>query len=145
MTTGKLANGSDRILEIARDRIWRGLDRLIVWAVLREDRYETLFGDGFYLHVRGLALNEADAKRLTDSVERDANISWHIRTYEIGLKDDAPLLLASLKPEEEFKISDIVALLGEIAPGATASNLYTGTDRPGSGPFVSLPSDGTAG
>lgn len=31
---------------------------------------------------------------------------------------------APLKPEEEFKIGDIVALLGAIVPGATASELH---------------------
>jgi len=131
---------SARRLEVARDRIQREGGRLIVWAVLQEDRYETMFGDGFYLHVRGIALNEADAKRLAGLVERDGDIGCHIRLYEIGLEDGTPAFLAPLKPEEEFKIGDIVALLGEIAPGATASKLYTGTGYPGSGRFVSLPS-----
>ena len=30
---------------------------LTVWAVLREDVHETRYGDGFYLHLRGAALN----------------------------------------------------------------------------------------
>ena len=132
-------NRAAHMLDVARERIQGEGGRLIVWAVLREDRYETIFGDGFYLHVHGITLNEADAKRLADLAERDGYIRWHIRPYEIGLKDGAPALLAPTKPEEEFKIGDILALLSEIPPGATASKLYTGADRPGSGPFVSLP------
>jgi hypothetical protein len=130
---------SDHALEVARDRIRRDGGRLIVWAVLQEDCYETMFGDGFYLHVRGIALNEEDAKRLANLAEHDSFFRWHIRAYEIGLKDTAPAFLASLKPEEEFKIGDIVALLGEIPLGATASKLYTGTGRPGSGPYALPP------
>jgi hypothetical protein len=128
--------GSVHMLERVRDRIQREGGCLIVWAVLQEDHYETMFGDGFYPHVHGIALNEADAKRLAGSAERDEYIRWHIRAYEIGLKDGAPALLAPLKPEEEFKIGDIVALLGEIASGATALKLYTGMGRPGSGSLV---------
>lgn len=37
---------------------------LTVWAVLHEDVYETRFADGFYIHVRGIALNSADAHKL---------------------------------------------------------------------------------
>jgi hypothetical protein len=143
MTDDNRANAelkTAHILEVARNRIQREGGRLIVWAVLQEDRYETICGDGFYLHVHGIALNEADAKRLAGLGERDGYVRWHMRPYERGLKDGAPAFLLPLRPEEEFKISDIVALLGEIAPGATASKLYTGTGSPGSGPFVSLPS-----
>ena len=35
-----------------------------VWAVLHEDVYETKHGDGFFLHIHGLALNSEDAHRL---------------------------------------------------------------------------------
>jgi hypothetical protein len=92
------------------------------------------------LHVRGITLDKGDATRLADLPERDGNMRWHIRAYEIGLEDGAPAFRAPLKHEEEIKIGDIVVLLGDIAPGTTASKLYTGTDSLGSGPFVSLPS-----
>jgi hypothetical protein len=137
---GEAMIDDNRTAQGACNRIRREGGRLIVWAVLQEDSYETLFGDGFYLHVRGIALNEVDARRLADLPERDGYIRWHIRAYELGVKDGAPAFLAPLKPEEEIKIGDIVALLGEIAPGATASKLYTGMGAVGSEPFVSLPS-----
>jgi len=127
------------MLEAARDRIEREGGRLTVWAILQEDDYETMLGDGFFLHVHGIALNEGDAIRLAVLAGRDGYVRWHIRPYEIGIENGAPALLAPTKPEEEFKIGDIVALLAEIAPGVTASKLYIGPERPGSGPFVSLP------
>ena len=37
---------------------------LTVWAVLNEDCYETTFGDGFFLHVRGIALKGGCPKDL---------------------------------------------------------------------------------
>src|SRR5260370_31989482 len=52
------------MVESVRQRIRDAGGILTVWAVLDEDVYETRFGDGFYLHVRGLALNSADADRL---------------------------------------------------------------------------------
>ena len=52
------------MVESVRQRIKDAGGVLTVWAVLHEDVYETQFGDGFYLHVHGLALNSADADRL---------------------------------------------------------------------------------
>lgn len=130
-----------RMAEAARKRIEHAGGRLTIWGVLQEDRYETTFGDGLYLHARGVALNEADARRLADLPD-DRNYRWHVRRYEIGIEDGEPTFLAPLKkPGEEFKIGDIIALLAEIAPGAAASKLYTGYQRAGSGPSISLPQD----
>ena len=36
-------------------RIRQAGGKLVVWAVLREDVYESRYGDRFYLHVRVLA------------------------------------------------------------------------------------------
>ncbi len=52
------------MVESVRQRIKDAGGILTVWAVLNEDVYETQFGDGFYLHVHGLALNSEDAQRL---------------------------------------------------------------------------------
>ena len=53
------------MVESVRQRIKGAGGNLTVWAVLHEDVYETRLGDGFYLHVHGLALNSADAQTLT--------------------------------------------------------------------------------
>jgi hypothetical protein len=52
------------MVEGVRQRIKGAGGILTVWAVLNEDVYETQFGDGFYLHAHGLALNGADAQKL---------------------------------------------------------------------------------
>ena len=52
------------MVETVRQRIKDAGGILTVWAVLNEDVYESQFGDEFYLHVRGIALNSADADKL---------------------------------------------------------------------------------
>jgi len=112
---------------------------LTVWAVLHEDVYETDFGDGFYLHVRGIALNSADAHRLADLAGGDSKFSkWHVRSYRLGLENDLPSFLALWRPEEEFTINQFVAILSEIPPGGTASKLLTGSGRRKDGPLLSI-------
>jgi hypothetical protein len=113
---------------------------LTVWAVLHEDAYETRLGDGFFLHVSGLALNSADAHRLAALGGGDSEwVKWHVRSYRLGLKDDAPFFTALWRPEEEFTINQFVAILCEIPPGSTASKLLTGTGHRKDGPLISLP------
>jgi hypothetical protein len=112
---------------------------LTVWAVLHEDVYETRLGDGFYLHVSGLALNSADAHRLAALGGGDSEwVKWHVRSYRLGLENDLPSFLALWRPEEEFTINQFVAILCEIPPGGAASKLLTGTGLRKDGPLLSL-------
>lgn len=97
---------------------------LTVWAVLHEDVYETNFGDGFYLHVRGIALNAEDANRLAALGGGDSQFAkWHVRSYQLGLENDLPSFLAPLRPEEEFTINQFVTILCDIPRDGTASKL----------------------
>jgi hypothetical protein len=113
---------------------------LTVWAVLHEDVYESKSGDGFYLHVHGIALNSVDGHRLAALGDGDTeHKKWHVRSYRLALKDNAPLFTALWRAEEEFTINDFVAILCEISPGGTASKLCTGTGPRGDGPLLSLP------
>ncbi len=128
------------MVESVRQRIKEEGGILTVWAVLDEDVYETQFGDGFYLHVRGLALNSADADRLAALGGGDSKlVKWHVRSYRLGLKDDLPVFTALWRPEEEFTISQFVAILCEIPPGGTASKLHTGSGLRKDGPLLALP------
>jgi hypothetical protein len=127
------------MVDAVRKRIRDADGILTVWAVLHEDVYETDFGDGFYLHVHGLALNSADAHRLAALGGGDSELEkWHVRSYRLGLKDDAPFFAALWRPEEEFTINQFVAILREIPPGGTASKLCTGTGLRKDGPLLSL-------
>ena len=113
--------------------------KLLVWAVLHEDRYETLYGDGFYIHVRGIALNAKDAHVLADLAGESEWVRWHIKGYELGLENGQPAFLKSWSEEEEFRIGDFVEILSTMAPGQTASKLCTGTRWWRDGPFIELP------
>lgn len=62
-----------------------------------------------------------------------------MRSYRLGLKDNAPVFTALGRPEEEFTIGQVVILLCEIPPGGTASKLLTGTGLRKDGPLLSLP------
>jgi len=126
------------MVESARKRINDAGGTLTVWAVLYEDVYESRYGDGFYLHLHGLALNGEDAQRLAALPEQTELVSWHVRRYALGLVDGQPSLLGDWEPEEEFTINQIVAVLCEIPLGGTASKLLTGTGLRKDGPLLSL-------
>lgn len=125
--------------DAVRQRIEAAGGTLTVWAVLHEDVYETRLGDGFYLHVRALALNGEDARDLAALAGDSEWTKWHVKSYRLGLKDGLPSFIAGRPESDEFRIGDFVAILAEIAPGGTASKLHTGTGRRVDGPFVSLP------
>lgn len=127
------------MVESVRQRIRGAGGALDVWAVLHEDVYESKFGDGFYLHIHGLALNSADAQKLVELAGDAEWVKWHVRSYRLGLKDNAPSLTALGRPEEEFTIGQFVILLSEIPPGGAASKLLTGTGLRKDGPLLSLP------
>lgn len=125
--------------DAVRSRIQDAGGKLLVWAVLHEDHYETLYGDGFYIHVRGIALNSKDAHALAELAGESEWVRWHIKGYELGLENGQPAFLKSWSEEEEFRIGDFVEILADIAPGQTASKLCTGVRSWKRGPFISLP------
>ena len=127
------------VADAVRKRIEDAGGKLVVWAILHEDHYETLYGDGFYLHVAGIALNSKDANALAALAGNSEWVKWHVKGYQLGLENGQPAFLRSWPEEEEFTIAHFVTILAEIPPGATASRLLTGTGRRQDGPFLSLP------
>lgn len=127
------------MVETVRARINDANGRLVVWAVLHEDVYETRFGDGFYLHVRGLALSAKDAHALADLAGESEWVKWHVKGYQLGLENGQPAFLRSWSEDEEFTINDFVEILAEIPAGKTQSRLCTGVRLYRHGPFLSLP------
>jgi len=125
--------------DAVRQRIEDAGGTLTVWAVLHEDLYETRLGDGFYLHVRALALNGDDAHQLAALAGDSEGTKWHVKSYRLGLNDGLPTFLAARPESDEFRIGDFVAIIAEIPDGAMASKLHTGTGRRADGPFISLP------
>ena len=125
--------------DAVRQRIEAAGGTLTVWAVLHEDVYETRLGDGFYLHVRAIALNGDDARQLAALAGDSEWVKWHVKSYRLGLGNDLPAFLAARPESDEFRIGDFVAIIAEIPPGGSASKLHTGTGRRADGPFISLP------
>lgn len=125
--------------EAVRQRIEAAGGTLTVWAVLHEDVYETRLGDGFYLHVKAIALNSDDAHRLAALGGDSEWTKWHVKSYRLGLSNGLPAFMAARPESDEFRIGDFVAIIAEIPRGATASKLHTGTGRRADGPFISLP------
>jgi len=62
-----------------------------------------------------------------------------VRSYRLGLRDNAPIFTALWRPEEEIRIGEFVAILCEIPTGGTASKLHTGSGHRKDGPLLSLP------
>ncbi|HXR85897.1 MAG TPA: hypothetical protein VN728_02955 [Stellaceae bacterium] len=125
--------------DAVRRRIEAAGGELAVWAVLREDVYETRFGDGFYLHVAGLALNSEDAHALAALAGDSPWVRWHVKAYQLGLAAGRPAFLRSWPKEEEFTIADFVEILAGIPPGKACSKLCTGVQLYRHGPFIELP------
>ena len=125
------------MVEGVRQRIRDAGGTLTVWAVLREDLYESKYGDGIYKYVRGIALNSGDAREIAALGGDSEFVKWHVKGYRLGLKDDLPTFLSTSL--EDFTINDFVAILSEVPANGTASKLHTGTGYRKDGPFVSLP------
>ena len=126
--------------DAVRRRIEEAGGKLAVWAVLREDVYETRYGDGFYLHVAGIALDRTDADALAELAGDSPWVKWHVKSYQLGLANGQPAFLQPWPKEEEFTIADFVEILADIPAGKAASKLCTGVLLYQHGPFVELPS-----
>ena len=55
---------------------------LLVWAVLREDTYETRFGDGYYAYLTHAFLSEDTARHSAESASAEW-MKWHVRPYNL--------------------------------------------------------------
>jgi hypothetical protein len=57
---------------------------IAVWATLREDTYETRFGDGYYAYVDQVFLKPTDAARAIERAGEAGMIKRHIRRYDLS-------------------------------------------------------------
>jgi hypothetical protein len=88
--------GADAHLDLRLDLERRG-GRRTVWGVLREDTYETAFGDGYYAYLEAAFDTQEEAVSFAaDNQKR--SIIWHIREYELRLIDGEPVVIAPSKP-----------------------------------------------
>lgn len=77
----------------------------VIWAVLKEDSYETVFGDGYYAYVDSVHLSEADAE-LAISAATEDGMKWHVRRYELAW-NGAPTISPEPTPSEPTSIAAI--------------------------------------
>ncbi len=112
---------------------------LSICAVLREDVYETRYGDGEYLYLRGVTFKTTDAWALADLAGKDEWVKWHVKAYQLQLENDLPSFRRPWSLRDRFTLNDMVAMVAEIPPGGRASKLHTGTGRREDGPFIELP------
>ncbi len=122
---------TDAMVSAARKRILDAGGQLIVWAVLQEDTYETVFGDSRYLHLHGVALDQQSAAKLAalGAAEGHPFHKWCLRDYRLILRDDMPFVGGSHTDADEWTINEFIRLLGEINEGQTASPLAIGDGR----------------
>jgi len=125
---------TEAMLRAARRHIRDADGELTFWGVLREDLYESKFGDGVYLHLRGIALNRQDADRLAALGDGSEMTRWSVRPYQLGFERGGPVMNTKWRADEEFSINDLVRVLAEIPPGGTASLLMTGAGVEGRQP-----------
>lgn len=55
---------------------------LLVWAVLKEDTYESKFGDGYYAYVAHAFLSEEAARHAAANANEEW-MKWHVRAYNL--------------------------------------------------------------
>jgi hypothetical protein len=103
-----------------QQEIQRALDKLsirlngaalTVWAVLKEDRYETFQGDGYYAYVEEVFLKPSAAAAAVEILEAEEGAGWyrrHIRRYELKQIDGA-LLIKPLPTEQEPSTIEVLA------------------------------------
>ena len=127
----RTAELSEQALTATQHRILDAGGRLQVWAVLHEDTYETAFGDGLYLHIGGVALDEPSARRLAalGTAEGHPTDRWHVRECSLTLQDGMPFVDGSHTIADEWTINDFIRLIGEISGSQSASSLVLSDDR----------------
>lgn len=60
---------------------------LTVWAILKEDQYESSLGDGYYAYLDQVFLRPSGAAAAVEALEADPEngwYRWHIRRYRIS-------------------------------------------------------------
>lgn len=99
------------------DRIRRAPGRkLVVFVVLVEDTYETVYGDGEYRYFKDAFFEEAEARRLVDvPAPTDPSAlpaAYHLRRVTLtSSRDRIRLARAERRPRDHFGLKEIVAAL----------------------------------
>ena len=75
-------------------------EQLRVFAVLREDLYETRFGDGWYVYLECAFLSPEEADRYKSTLDGDAAVyhAYHVVEWRFAIVDGNPCFVAGPNP-----------------------------------------------
>lgn len=78
-----------------------------VWATLREDTYETLFGDGYYAYLDKVFDSPVAALGRSNEPGGDW-VKLHVRRYEISVSNGQPVLAPEPSESEPVAVKAVV-------------------------------------
>ncbi len=104
------ANSPSQELQALFERLEDG--PLTIWATLKEDGYETAFGDGYYAYVDQLFPTPAEAARAVEETGPEAMTKLHIRRYDLKRIGDHIQIIPAPSGSEPTTVEIIAAKLG---------------------------------
>ena len=102
-------NDAQRALGALAEKLRGG--RVTVWATLREDTYETDFGDGYYAYVDQVFLKPTDAARAVEHAGEAGMIKWHIRRYDLSQRGGRIVVAPSPTAQEPTTVEVLASKL----------------------------------
>jgi hypothetical protein len=94
ITSADIRAAARRALRLDLER--RGGQRTVL-GVLREDTYETVFGDGYYAYLSAVFDTKDEAVAFAAD-NKEHSVTWHIRQYDLRLVDGEPVVIAPREP-----------------------------------------------
>ncbi len=76
-----------------------------IFAVLREDTYETCHGDGCYIYFESAYLNFEDASKAANQISNESYMRGHLRTYVIRLDQASGNIILDLENQAYDRVS----------------------------------------
>lgn len=98
----------DRLADVIGTFLNRAAQQPVtVWATLREDTYETIFGDGYYAYLDKVF--DSPVAALGRSNEPSGNwVKRHVRRYEITAIAGRPTISPEPSESEPVTVKDVV-------------------------------------
>ncbi|KQY95032.1 hypothetical protein [Brevundimonas sp. Root608] len=98
----------DRLADVIGTFLNRAAQQPVtVWATLREDTYETLFGDGYYAYLDKVFDSPIAALGRSNEPRGDW-VKLHVRRYEISVSSKQPVLSPEPSESEPVTVKDVV-------------------------------------
>jgi hypothetical protein len=100
-----------RETDAIKDLIKKAPDqRLPVYIILKEDSYETAYGDGYYGYFEEAFFSEKEAKTYIEQLN-NSGYRYHLKTTILWLKEESIKQEIELSPFEKADIDQVIAAL----------------------------------